>query len=282
MTMLSTTGYWGGVSTSARPGSSRRDFLGTGMFAGLTAVMSGCGVGQPREIRMSESTTSRPKHSEGLLSFRPPPPGKSTGRRGLVALEEGTAPEPAYAYVPDTDDGQAPMRLVVFLHGAGGNGHRSVNILRSYADERRLLLLSPKSVGPTWDVILGGYGPDIANLDRLLTAVTARYPVRGCTLAGFSDGASYALSVGVSNGDVFDSVMAFSPGFSAAQVRSGKPRFFVSHGVHDETLPIDRCSRRLVPMLEKSGYDVTYEEFDGGHEVPDDIKRSAVGWLTGS
>lgn len=65
-------------------------------------------------------------------------------------------------------------------------------------------------------------------------------------------------------------------------MRIGRPRFFVLHGVSDATLPIERCSRRLVPALENSGYDVTYEEFDGAHEVPDDIKRSAVDWLTGS
>ena len=36
-------------------------------------------------------------------------------------------------------------------------------------------------------------------------------------------------------------------------------------------LPIERCSRRLVPRLEANGYDVTYVEFAGGHEVPRDI-----------
>jgi len=32
---------------------------------------------------------------------------------------------------------------------------------------------------------------------------------------GFSDGASYALSVGITNGDLFTHVIAFSPGFVA-------------------------------------------------------------------
>jgi pimeloyl-ACP methyl ester carboxylesterase len=224
------------VSSDAHTGSSRRNFLGTGLAAGVAVVASACTVGRPAEVSMNDPTAPRPEITEGRLTFRPGPPGRTTsGRVGLITLDRGTAPEPAYAYVPDTADGQTPMRLVVFLHGAGGNGHRSVNILRSFADDERLLLLSPKSVGPTWDVILGGFGPDVTNLDRLLTAVTATYPIRGCTLAGFSDGASYALSLGVANGDVFDSVMAFSPGFSAAEVRNGQPRFFISHGVHDET-----------------------------------------------
>jgi predicted esterase len=33
-------------------------------------------------------------------------------------------------------------------------------------------------------------------------------------VSGFSDGASYALSIGPANGDLFTHVMAFSPGFA--------------------------------------------------------------------
>jgi predicted esterase len=54
---------------------------------------------------------------------------------------------------------------------------------------------------------------------------------------------------------------------------------FVSHGVHDRVLPIDRCSRRLVPGLRRTGYEVTYEEFDGGHLVPADVASRAAAWL---
>jgi len=100
-------------------------------------------------------------------------------------------------------------------------------------------------------------------------------------VGGFSDGASYALSLGIGNGDIFDSVLAFPPGFSAAQVRHGRPRFFVSHGTSDPVLLIDVCSRRIVPRLEASGYDVTYEEFDGGHTAPRRITREAANWLKG-
>lgn len=117
------------------------------------------------------------------------------------------------------------------------------------------------------------------NVDQLLKTVTAAYPVCGHTVAGFSDGASYALSLGIANGDVFDSVVAFSPGFSAAQVRNGRPRFFVSHGRQDQVLPIDRCSRRLLPELRRNGYDVAYAEFVGGYVVPQEIKQSAIDWL---
>ena len=98
---------------------------------------------------------------------------------------------------------------------------------------------------------------------------------------GYSDGASYAISLGSSNGDLFGHVLAFSPGFMAPAERVGSPRFFVSHGTRDGWLPIERTSRRLVPELEGLGYEVRYREFDGPHVVPPGIAREAVGWFAG-
>jgi phospholipase/carboxylesterase len=60
-------------------------------------------------------------------------------------------------------------------------------------------------------------------------------------------------------------------------LRVGAPRFFVSHGTRDGVLPIERCSRRIVPQLERMGYGVTYREFDGGHTVPPEIALEAAG-----
>lgn len=33
--------------------------------------------------------------------------------------------------------------------------------------------------------------------------------------------------------------------------QAGSPKVYISHGVHDEVLPIDRCSRRLLPSLKQ-------------------------------
>jgi phospholipase/carboxylesterase len=54
---------------------------------------------------------------------------------------------------------------------------------------------------------------------------------------------------------------------------------FVTHGIADAVLPIDRCSRRLVPALRGGGYDVVYEEFDGGHAVPRELAHRAIEWM---
>lgn len=144
-----------------------------------------------------------------------------------------------------------------------------------------MILLAPDSRDRTWDVLLGGYGPDVDFIDRALAHTFGRYAVDAeqVTVEGFSDGASYALGLGMANGDLFQRIIAFSPGFTPPSREEGRPAVFVSHGIADEVLPIDRCSRRIVPALRKQGYDVRFLEFEGGHEIPEDIVDEALAWL---
>ncbi|MCV7416791.1 phospholipase [Mycolicibacterium litorale] len=187
----------------------------------------------------------------------------------------------ALLYVPAGYRPDQPAPLVVLLHGAGGDARGGITPLLSHADEAGLLLFAPPSRHRTWDVIVRSFGPDITALDTGLSHVFARHAVDAehLGIGGFSDGASYALSVGLTNGDLFTTVLAFSPGFSAPGEAVGQPRVYISHGVDDRVLPIDRTSRRLVPSLRGAGYDVLYEEFADGHVVPADRARRAVDWF---
>jgi phospholipase/carboxylesterase len=98
-----------------------------------------------------------------------------------------------------------------------------------------------------------------------------------------SDGASYALAIGLSNGDIFSTVLAFSPGFLVVPEAAGGPRIFVSHGTADAILPIDACSRSFVPVLRQAGYEIHFDEFDGGHTVPPAVSDEGMSWwLTGN
>ena len=218
---------------------------------------------------MSDRLTARP--------CSPPTttPSAGTAPLGLADGRDGTV------HVPPAAAAGRPCPLVVLLHGAGSSGHAALPLLAPLADDAGLVLLAPDARAATWDVIRGGFGPDVAFLDRALEGVFASCPVDPARVAlgGFSDGASYALSLGLGNGDLFGHLVAFSPGFAAPAGQIGRPRVFVSHGTDDRVLPIDRCSRRLVPALRSAGYDVRYEEFAGGHTVPPELAEAAVGWL---
>jgi phospholipase/carboxylesterase len=219
-------------------------------------------------------------HREARLSARP--------RADVDTLPAGLHPlalDPArdsYLYVPESARGQAAP-AVLMLHGAGGHAHHGLAVLRELADAHGVILIAPASRSSTWDVIRGGYGPDVALIDRALSTAFERCAVDPARFAigGFSDGASYALSLGITNGDLFTHILAFSPGFIAAADAQDAPSVFVSHGTDDRVLPIDRCSRVLVPKLERAGYEVRYREFEGGHVVPPGLADEAVAWLAG-
>lgn len=218
------------------------------------------------------------ENDHGRLSVRLGDPVHRTTRTGPAPISDSDGRLLALTYVPAPADA-GPYRLVVLLHGAGGSARQGLELMLPVASARRLLLVAPQSAGASWDVVSSGFGPDVRRLDRVLSEVVGGCPVDRMSVGGFSDGASYALTLGLTNGDLFDSILAFSPGFAAPMVTHGAPRVFIAHGDGDRVLPIDRCSRRLVPRLRRSGYDVTYEEFHGGHEVPDDIVRRASAWL---
>jgi predicted esterase len=222
-----------------------------------------------------------PLERQGRLEARPRLTTAEAPARGLLPLGLGGKRD-GFVYVPAGYRPEQPVPLVVMLHGAGGQARHALGILQSVADAEGFILLAPDSRGPTWDVIVDSYGPDVAFLNQALAQVFERYAVDPARVAigGFSDGASYALSLGIANGDLFTHVLAFSPGFAAPPSQEGAPRIYVSHGKRDAVLPIDPCSRKLVPRLQSAGYDVRYHEFDGPHTVPGEIAREAVEWFT--
>lgn len=178
--------------------------------------------------------------------------------------------------------GQSPLPLLVMLHGATQSADDMFWYLGTTHEEAGIAVLAPNSRGRTWDAIThNDFGEDVEYLNRALARVfeTAAIDPARVSLGGFSDGASYALSLGLINGDFFNSLVAFSPGFVIRGDLHGQPRIFISHGTHDHILPINDCGRRIAGRLKSYGYDVTFREFDGDHEIPADVAREGLTWV---
>jgi phospholipase/carboxylesterase len=258
--------------TRTRSGMCRRDFVKGGLTALATPLLLGCDVLslEPDSSRVSLRLAARPGTPTATPTLGLSQLGLEDGRDGLL-------------YVPETYSADVPASLFVALHGAGGAGENWASY-PDRAEARGMVLLAPDSRGSTWDMIRGDFGPDVEFLDRALQHTFDRCvidPTR-IALAGFSDGASYALSLGISNGDLFSHLVAYSPGFfEATDPLVGKPKIYVSHGEGDEILPVTLSRDGIVPTFSGEGYDVTYEEFDGGHEVPSEISESALDWFLG-
>lgn len=225
-------------------------------------------------------------NERGHLGVRPPAPGASPAANaptGLQKLDIGSRRD-SYIYVPEHYRADRPLPLVLLLHGAGGHAHDGLRILLHLADRAGLILVAPASHASTWDIIARrGYGPDLALADRALEHAFAHYAVDTARLGigGFSDGASYALTLGLANGELFTHVLAFSPGFIGPMEQQGAPQVFISHGDQDRVLPIDPCSRNIVRQLRAAGYPLRYREFHGEHVIPPDVAEEAVGWFSG-
>ncbi len=170
--------------------------------------------------------------------------------------------------------------LMVSLHGAGSKGERMINRWRETAEAAGVVVLAPDSGSATWDVLRGGFGPDVASIDRALAFVFDALPIdpERILIEGFSDGASYGLSIGIANGDLFTHVLGNSPGFCWPPSVVGRPRILLTHGTEDTVLPIDATSRMLAPQLDRAGYDVTFHEFAGGHVLTPEIMRLSLEW----
>ena len=175
----------------------------------------------------------------------------------------------------------AAMPLLVYLHGATQRAEGMLRRIGAVIDAAGVAVLAPDSRAVTWDGIRDDFGPDIVFLNRALQRVfdTVAIDQGRVAIGGFSDGASYGLSLGLINGDLFTHVIANSPGFVINGKPQGKPRIFMSHGTADQILPIEQCSRIIVPALRGRGYDVTFKEFAGRHEIPPEIATDAMRWF---
>jgi len=249
---------------------SRRRFGGLtgGLFASI-ALGEAC-RGESAAFLDDSRLTARPRPDATTSAAGTHALGLDQGRDGLLQMPSHPA--------------TGPLPLVVLLHGATGSAQGILRRVGPAADDAGVAVLAPDSRSGTWDAIQGRFGPDVVFMNRALQQVFETVAVDPARVAigGFSDGATYALALGLMNGDLFHRVAAFSPGFLIDGQAQGRPEFFISHGRADNILPIDQTSRVIVPTLKRHGYTVTFREFDGVHEVPAAIAAEGMRWIAGA
>jgi phospholipase/carboxylesterase len=182
-------------------------------------------------------------------------------------------------YVPKKYTRGVPMPVAMMLHGLAGSGQ--AGRYAALAEEFGIIIISPESRGLTWGNEIPGYDDDVRYLGAAYRYVRSILDVdrSHVALGGVSDGASYALSMGLCYGNTFNHIMVFSAGLMVPFEKDGKPRIFLAHGVKDPQMPIDLTARKFVPKLKAEGYDVTYREYDGGHGAPAAVVREGFEWF---
>jgi len=170
---------------------------------------------------------------------------------------------------------------VLLLHDAGGDAEAFITPFIAEADQSGHVLLAVDSRKQSWDFVGGSFGPDIAFIDNALVDTFSRYRIDATRVAigGFSDGATMSLAVGLSNGDLFSDVVAWTPGALIDTKHRGEPGVFISHGSLDAIFPVGPNARAIVNSLRKQGYDVEYREFVGAHVLPPEIMHESMAWM---
>ena len=188
-------------------------------------------------------------------------------------------------YVPEAWDGQASMPLVVALHGGSGHGRDFLWSWLREARGRNVLVLSPTAQDRTWP-IMGGADVDADRLRETIESVATRYPVDRARvlLTGMSDGATYALLLGLRSGPPFTHLapacgvlhpLLFAGGLDRAQ---DFPIYLI-HGALDWMFPV-YTARMGRDALLSAGARLVYREIeDLSHTYPRDENPRILVWL---
>jgi len=239
----------------------------------LCLVLCACGNNEPDITRLKARVAQ---------TSLPIKPGKHPLNLGATLFINGKFYwRDGFLYIPKDYRPEKSTPLLVWLHGGGGYAYES-EYMFPIADEFGLVLLAIDSRHNTWDGIDSPFGPDVLFIDKALHYTFERVAINTekIVLGGLSNGGSYALALGRSNGDLFTHIVAAAPwGLKPPSPPVGKPKILVTHGTKDNVYPYLHSKYVLVPELQRAGYDVTYIEFDGPHWVPEDILVQVFDWI---
>ncbi len=178
--------------------------------------------------------------------------------------------------VPSTYDGASPIPLLIVLHGAGSNAEDMARAWRTVAADMGAVLLLPRANHTVGDNAYR-WG-DVDETDYMIEAmlVYAREHVhldaKHVILAGFSQGAYMALSVGLRHPKEFSGIIAMSSAYDASILQNAHkgtthwPKVHLMVGDKDRVLGMNRQAAK---ELKSAGIDVDLVVYPNlGHAFP--------------
>lgn len=192
--------------------------------------------------------------------------------------------------------------LLLLLHGYGSNEEDLFSFAAQLPCEYFIVSArAPYSLPPygnawyaiTFDSDMNKFSDDkqaiesrdliIKFIDELIVA----YPIDkdNVTLLGFSQGAILSYAVALTHPEKIKRVAALSGylnmdivGKSLHAEDVTKVKFFISHGVVDQVIPVE-WARKAPEFLKNLGLDVEYHEYNSGHGVAPQNFYDLVDWL---
>lgn len=191
---------------------------------------------------------------------------------------------------------------LILLHGYGSNEEDLFSFASELPEEYYVI-----SVRAPYDLMYGSYAWYAINFDanenkfsdldqarssrdlivNFIDECITKYAIdaENVNLIGFSQGAILSTAIALSYPEKINRVIALSgyidlgiatENFKEKEV--SKVKFFVSHGVVDQVIPVD-WARKTKPVLESLGINVTYKEYPIGHGVAPQNFYDFKDWL---
>lgn len=191
------------------------------------------------------------------------------------------------------------QKAIVLLHGVGSNEQDLFSLANSLPDE--FLIISARgqfTLGAgryAWYNVDFSTGKPVSNAEQeassrevirtFIKQVKQKYYLDEVYLGGFSQGAIMSYSIGLTYRNEVQGIIALS-GRILNEIRAfvkkdndlQKLKVFVAHGVQDNTLPI-HYSRQAKDYLESLRVQLTYHEYQIGHQIKNEVLHDLNDWL---
>ena len=173
--------------------------------------------------------------------------------------------------------------LIIALHGGTGHGRDTLWHWLTSARSNDMSVMAPTSIDDTWSLFQVEL--DLHAILENLTELTNTIPEPSAILlAGMSDGATYALQLGLKRPDLFPNVAAFSgmldPSLLAEPPSpSNNQHIYWLHGHRDTMFPFE-LANESVAALKTKGLDVVLDEQAGlGHSFASSRVPATLDWF---
>lgn len=193
--------------------------------------------------------------------------------------------------------------VLVLLHGYGSNEEDLFSFAAQLPDE--YLIISARApyalppYGNAWyainfDADMNKFSDEVQAVQsrdviaKFIDEITEHYPADkdNVTLIGFSQGAILSYAVALTYPEKIKQVIALSGYLNTDIIDKDfrmkdlkKLRFFVSHGIVDQVIPIE-WARKAPEFLKELGLDAEYHEYPVGHGVAPQNFYDMLSWLT--
>ena len=215
---------------------------------------------------------------------------------------------------PADYDSTKSSPLLVFLHGRGGTAENSMHLFTDVEEEEQSEEIAAKlssyficvpdapypldigaEIGHSWVLEAAPDGKTRQfSFERsadlvmdMLDELIAQYPIdtTRAYLFGFSQGAGLTYMAGLAHPDRFAAIASFGGWLDdkltdEVLAQAKDLQVLIVHGTEDKVVPYE-AGKNAYKRLEKHGYEVTFEEFEGGHFIHPDKFLAMLEWMEG-